>query len=52
MKESFFFFNYLFLFVELGCKESSKATHKDSLLIAEIEDELRRQIGVVYPQDN
>ncbi|KAL7302974.1 hypothetical protein TKK_0004201 [Trichogramma kaykai] len=34
-----------------GLKESPKVTHAHSLLIAEIEDELRRQIGVVYDQD-
>ncbi|KAJ8665170.1 hypothetical protein QAD02_006832 [Eretmocerus hayati] len=35
-----------------GLKESPKVTHAHSLLIAEIEDELRRQIGVVYDADN
>lgn len=35
-----------------GQKESDKITHKESLLIAEMEDEIRRQIGVIYPQDN
>lgn len=32
-------------------RESQKVTHAESLLIAEIEDELRRQIGVVYAVD-
>ena len=34
-----------------GLKESPKVSHAHSLLIAEIEDELRRQIGVVYDAD-
>lgn len=34
-----------------GLKESSTMSHSDSLLLAEIEDEIRRQLGVVYPQD-
>ena len=37
--------------IKAGKKESTKVTHKASLLIAEIEDELRRQIGVVYDVD-
>lgn len=32
-------------------KESKKVSHAESLIIAELEDELRRQIGVVYSQD-
>lgn len=27
-------------------------SHADSLLLAELEDEVRRQIGVVYSQDS
>lgn len=27
-------------------------SHADSLLLAEMEDEIRRQVGVVYPQDS
>ncbi|XP_015110717.1 trans-1,2-dihydrobenzene-1,2-diol dehydrogenase [Diachasma alloeum] len=37
--------------IKAGLKESTKISHAESLRIAEIEDELRRQIGVVYPQD-
>ncbi|XP_047436433.1 trans-1,2-dihydrobenzene-1,2-diol dehydrogenase-like [Mugil cephalus] len=35
-----------------GRKESAIMSHADSLLLAEVEDEIRRQIGVVYPQDS
>lgn len=35
----------------LGLKESPLITHEDSLNLAKLEDELRRQLGVVYPQD-
>uniref|UniRef100_A0A3Q3X8B6 Trans-1,2-dihydrobenzene-1,2-diol dehydrogenase n=1 Tax=Mola mola TaxID=94237 RepID=A0A3Q3X8B6_MOLML len=34
-----------------GLKESAVMSHADSLLLAELEDEIRRQIGVVYSQD-
>ncbi|XP_029904381.1 trans-1,2-dihydrobenzene-1,2-diol dehydrogenase [Myripristis murdjan] len=34
-----------------GLKESPGMTHADSLLLAEVEDEARRQVGVVYKQD-
>ncbi|XP_001607561.1 trans-1,2-dihydrobenzene-1,2-diol dehydrogenase [Nasonia vitripennis] len=34
-----------------GLLESPKVTHANSIYIAEIEDELRRQIGVVYEAD-
>lgn len=34
-----------------GLKESSVMSHADSLLLAEVEDEIRRQVGVVYSQD-
>uniref|UniRef100_A0AAV2LUC6 GFO/IDH/MocA-like oxidoreductase domain-containing protein n=2 Tax=Knipowitschia caucasica TaxID=637954 RepID=A0AAV2LUC6_KNICA len=35
-----------------GLKESAIMSHSDSLLLAGIEDEIRRQVGVVYPQDS
>lgn len=35
-----------------GLKESTVMSHADSLLLAEMEDEIRRQVGVVYPQDS
>lgn len=35
-----------------GLKESSIMSHADSVLLAELEDEVRRQIGVVYSQDS
>ncbi|XP_041851526.1 trans-1,2-dihydrobenzene-1,2-diol dehydrogenase-like [Melanotaenia boesemani] len=34
-----------------GLKESAVMSHADSLLLAEVEDEIRRQLGVVYIQD-
>ncbi|XP_041796764.1 trans-1,2-dihydrobenzene-1,2-diol dehydrogenase [Chelmon rostratus] len=34
-----------------GLKESAVMSHADSLLLAEVEDEIRRQVGVVYSQD-
>ncbi|XP_023188777.1 trans-1,2-dihydrobenzene-1,2-diol dehydrogenase-like isoform X1 [Xiphophorus maculatus] len=34
-----------------GLKESPVMSHSDSLLLAELEDEIRRQVGVVYSQD-
>ncbi|CAL1688862.1 unnamed protein product [Lasius platythorax] len=34
-----------------GLIESPKMTHDTSLLLARLEDELRRQLDVVYPQD-
>ncbi|KAM9765601.1 trans-1,2-dihydrobenzene-1,2-diol dehydrogenase-like [Menidia menidia] len=34
-----------------GLKESAIMSHADSLLLAEVEDEIRRQVGVVYSQD-
>lgn len=33
-------------------KESQHITHNESLLIARIEDEIRKQIGVKYPEDD
>lgn len=35
----------------VGLKESAVMAHADSLLLAEVEDEVRRQVGVVYSQD-
>ncbi|XP_073320828.1 trans-1,2-dihydrobenzene-1,2-diol dehydrogenase [Pagrus major] len=35
-----------------GLKESAVMSHADSVLLAEVEDEIRRQIGVVYSQDS
>lgn len=35
-----------------GKKWSDLVTHNDSLLIARIEDEIRRQIGVKFTEDN
>ncbi|XP_062328012.1 trans-1,2-dihydrobenzene-1,2-diol dehydrogenase [Osmerus eperlanus] len=35
-----------------GLKESPGMTHSDSLLLAEVMDEARRQVGVVYSQDH
>jgi len=34
-----------------GLTESPKMSHDTSLLLAKLEDELRKQLGVVYPQD-
>ncbi|XP_028999305.1 trans-1,2-dihydrobenzene-1,2-diol dehydrogenase-like [Betta splendens] len=34
-----------------GLKQSAVMSHADSLLLAEVEDEIRRQVGVVYSQD-
>ncbi|XP_026029103.1 trans-1,2-dihydrobenzene-1,2-diol dehydrogenase [Astatotilapia calliptera] len=34
-----------------GLKESTVMSHADSLLLAELENEIRRQVGVVYSQD-
>ncbi|XP_076626895.1 trans-1,2-dihydrobenzene-1,2-diol dehydrogenase [Colletes latitarsis] len=34
-----------------GMIESQKVSHNDSLLIAQLEDEIRKQVGVVYPED-
>lgn len=37
--------------IKAGLQESPLVSHRDSLLFAEIEDELRRQVGVVYAED-
>ncbi|XP_067624806.1 trans-1,2-dihydrobenzene-1,2-diol dehydrogenase-like isoform X2 [Eurosta solidaginis] len=34
-----------------GGLENDIATHNDSLIIAKVQDEIRRQIGVVFPED-
>jgi dihydrodiol dehydrogenase / D-xylose 1-dehydrogenase (NADP) len=38
--------------IRAGLLESDSVTHAESVLIAEIEDELRRQVGVHYPEDD
>lgn len=38
-------------FSHVGLKESAVMPHADSVLLAEVEDEIRRQMGVVYSQD-
>lgn len=35
-----------------GLKESAVMSHSDSVLLAGVEDEIRRQVGVVYSQDS
>lgn len=37
--------------IRSGKTESEHVTHKESLLIAQIEDEIRKQIGVQFPED-
>lgn len=37
--------------IRAGKIESELATHNESLIIARIEDEIRRQIGVKYAED-
>jgi len=37
--------------IQNGLTESPVVSHKESLLIAEILESIRKQIGVVYPQD-
>lgn len=37
--------------IRSGLLQSDDISHTESLLIAKIEDELRKQIGVVYPED-
>jgi len=39
------------MFNFVGLIESSKISHDTSLLLAKLEDELRKQLGVVYPED-
>lgn len=38
--------------IRAGKKESEYVTHSDSLLIARLMDEIRKQIGVKYAQDD
>ena len=38
--------------IRAGKKESEHVTHNESLIIARIEDEIRKQIGVKYPEDD
>lgn len=38
--------------IRAGKKESDYVTHSDSLLIARLMDEIRKQIGVKYAQDD
>lgn len=38
--------------IRSGKAQSEHVTHNDSLLFAQIEDEIRKQIGVKYPQDD
>jgi len=44
-------YEYFFMFNFAGLIESPKMSHDTSLLLAKLEDELRKQLGVVYPQD-
>jgi len=37
--------------IDAGLLECPVVTHEESLRIARIEDEIRRQIGVKFPQD-
>lgn len=37
--------------IRAGKKESERVSHKESLIIARVEDEIRKQIGVKYPED-
>lgn len=37
--------------IRSGKKRSEHVTHEESLLIARIEDEIRKQMGVKYPED-
>ena len=37
--------------LQKGLKESPQQTHATSLMVMEIMDDIRKQIGVVYPQD-
>lgn len=37
--------------IRAGKTESEHVSHNESIIIARIEDEIRRQIGVKYPED-
>lgn len=39
------------IFSAVGSTESKVVSHAESLLIAEILESIRKQVGVVYPQD-
>lgn len=38
--------------IRAGKLESDHVSHNESLIIARIEDEIRKQIGVTYPEDD
>lgn len=38
--------------IQAGKIESEHVTHNDSLAIARIQDEIRKQIGVKFPEDD
>ena len=38
--------------ITAGLLESPDVSHAESLIIARIEDELRRQVGCKYPEDD
>lgn len=42
---------HVYFVICVGLKESAVMSHADSLLLAEVEDGIRRQVGVVYEQD-
>lgn len=46
---NFFYLTNITIFI--GMTEHPKMSHNTSILIAKLEDELRKQIGVVYPED-
>lgn len=49
-----FVFLHLFLFVHVffvGLTESPEMSLDETILIAEIREQIRKQIGVVYPTD-
>lgn len=38
--------------IRSGELQNDNVTHNESLLIAHIQDEIRRQVGVVFPEDS
>jgi dihydrodiol dehydrogenase / D-xylose 1-dehydrogenase (NADP) len=40
-----------FLILFAGLLESPKISHEESLILAQLEDEIRKQLGVKYDQD-
>jgi dihydrodiol dehydrogenase / D-xylose 1-dehydrogenase (NADP) len=38
--------------IKAGLLECSVVTHEESLIIARIQDEVRRQLGVKFPEDD